>query len=140
MKGPFFRGRGCPIYGKPWLLAALVVLAPALGGCHHADSGAKDLSISTEITPRPVRSGRNTVAIRLADHAGKSVEHAHIQVEGDMAHPGMAPVFSEAVEKGSGRYEAPADFTMGGDWVLLLHIRLTDGRKAEHQVDVRGVQ
>ena len=29
---------------------------------------------------------------------------------------------------------------MGGDWVVLLHIRLADGRKIERQMDVKGVE
>jgi hypothetical protein len=29
---------------------------------------------------------------------------------------------------------------MAGDWVILLHITLPDGRRLERQFDVRGVQ
>jgi succinate-acetate transporter protein len=81
-----------------------------------------------------------TVAIQLADSAAKPVSHAHIMVEGDMSHPGMAPIFAEAEETAAGNYQAHIDFNMGGDWVLLLHIKLANGQKIERQVDVRGVQ
>jgi YtkA-like len=61
-------------------------------------------------------------------------------VEVDMSHPGMSPVFAEATETAPGSYRANIDFSMGGDWVVLLHIKLADGRKIERQVDVRGVR
>lgn len=57
-----------------------------------------------------------------------------------MTHPGMAPVFSDAQETRPGDYEARIDFTMGGDWVLLLHVTLADGSKFDKQVDVKGVE
>lgn len=57
-----------------------------------------------------------------------------------MSHPGMSPVFSEATETAPGRYQAPINFTMGGDWVVLLHIRLPDGIKVERQINVPNVQ
>jgi hypothetical protein len=57
-----------------------------------------------------------------------------------MSHPGMSPVFGEAQEVEAGRYRGRIDFAMAGDWVLLLHITLADGRKIERQVNVRGVQ
>jgi hypothetical protein len=62
-----------------------------------------------------------------------------IQVEGDMNHPGMAPVFADAVETVPGSYRARVDFNMGGDWVVLFHISLGDGRKVERLMYVKGV-
>ena len=63
-----------------------------------------------------------------------------VQVEGDMNHPGMAPVFADALEIEPGEYRAQLNFSMGGDWVVLFHINLSDGRKVERQMDVRGVE
>jgi hypothetical protein len=118
----------------------LLASAPALFGCHRPADSSKDISITESITPQPVRSGEETVTFRLADPAGRPLAHAHIQVEGDMDHPGMAPVFSDAAETAPGSYQAPLSFTMGGDWVLLFHITLADGRKIEKQIDVKGVE
>jgi len=60
--------------------------------------------------------------------------------EADMSHPGMSPVFAQASESNPGDYRTNLNFNMGGDWIVLLHIRLADGRKIERQVDVRGVR
>ena len=57
-----------------------------------------------------------------------------------MSHPGMSPVFAESSEVASGRYQAHIDFSMAGDWVLLLHIKLPDGETVERQIDVKGVR
>ena len=57
-----------------------------------------------------------------------------------MSHAGMRPVFSDAREVGPGRYEAPVEFTMAGDWVLLITVSLPDGGKLQRQLDIKGVR
>jgi hypothetical protein len=96
--------------------------------------------VKEEIMPRPAKVGPATVSIELADSSQTAISHAAIMVEADMSHPGMRPVFAEAKETAPGSYRAPIEFSMGGDWVLLLHIKLADGRRIERQMHVRGVQ
>jgi hypothetical protein len=57
-----------------------------------------------------------------------------------MTHPGMDPVFAEAKEMSDGRYAATLNFSMGGDWVVLLHITSSDGQKIERELPVVNVQ
>ena len=57
-----------------------------------------------------------------------------------MSHAGMAPVFGDTREVSAGRYEGSLDLNMGGDWVILVHTRLSDGQKVERQIDVKGVR
>ena len=52
----------------------------------------------------------------------------------------MAPSFKTATETAPGQYQARISFDMAGDWVVLLHITLADGKKMERQMDVRGVR
>jgi hypothetical protein len=79
------------------------------------------------------------VALRLTDAAGKPVTDARIAIEADMSHPGMSPGIAEAKEAELGRYRAHLQFQMAGDWVILLHVTLPDGKKLERQIDVKGV-
>jgi len=109
-------------------------------GCRRPPNDEGSISIEESITPQPVRAGSETIRFRLADASHQPVAGARIRVEGDMNHPGMAPVFSDAVEASPGNYKAPLNFTMGGDWVLLFHITLSDGRRVERQLDVKGVE
>ena len=126
-----------------YLCRALLILACItvvdLSACH-GPTDTKDVSVHFAIAPLPVREGPSTVTIQLTNSTGMAIPHARINVEGDMSHPGMAPVFAEASELAPGDYQAHLDFNMPGDWVVLLHIRLANGKKIERQMDVRGVE
>lgn len=122
------------------LLTIGVAVTICATSCHRQANAAQDITVRETVTPQPARVGETTLSVQLTDAHGRPVSHARIAVEGDMAHPGMAPVFSQAQEAAQGNYKSSLDFNMGGDWVVLLHITLADGRKIERQVDVRGVQ
>jgi YtkA-like len=98
------------------------------------------VAIEHEISPEPARVGPATITLKLANSAAKPITGAHVAIEGDMSHPGMSPRFAEAKETDPGRYEARLEFPMAGDWVILLHVTLSDGKKLERQFDVRGVR
>jgi hypothetical protein len=127
-----------PFWRVSLVFACLMALSPV--ACRRSINPADDISIRLEITPQPVRVGESTVAVQLRDVAANPITHATIEVEADMAHPGMAPVFKAANETAPGSYQAEISFAMAGDWALLLHIQLADGSKVERQVDVRGVR
>jgi hypothetical protein len=112
----------------------------ATTACHRGADAAPEMTVWEQITPRPARVGPAALSIQLADAARNPVAHAAIMVEADMSHPGMSPVFAKASESTPGSYGASVNFNMGGDWILLLHIKLADGRKIERQLDVRGVR
>jgi hypothetical protein len=143
MKTCFADGRRSAAFRRlrPIFMAACVATLAAAGCRSAVDVGtAKDISVQLKISPQPVRVGEATIEIRLADASARPVTHAKISVEGDMSHPGMSPVFGTAIETSPGIYTTHLDFNMGGDWVVLSHIVLPDGRKMEHQMDVRGVE
>ena len=122
------------------LKAAILLAAICLAGCHSSVESAAVL-VEHEITPQPTQVGvSTTIGLRLTGPKGDPVSGARVQVEATMAHPGMRPVFNEAREAGSGRYQTSVEFIMAGDWVVLLHITLADGRQLERQFDVKGVR
>ena len=57
-----------------------------------------------------------------------------------MSHAGMGPVFGEAKEIEPGRYQGSLELSMGGDWIVLLHLTLPDGQKSERQFEIKGVR
>jgi len=119
------------------VFAALSTVA----GCRARPAAGASLPIHTEIAPQPVRVGEATVTITgIVDGLKEPLAGVRIQVEGDMAHPGMAPVFADAKEIAPGTYQAQLNLNMPGDWVVLEHIRLADGTRIERQLDVRGVK
>ena len=109
-------------------------------GCSRPVEPTPFVAIDHEFSPQPVRVGPVTVTLRLTDAVGKALTGAHITVEADMSHPGMSPEFAEAKEFEPGRYQAHVEFQMAGDWVILLHITLADGKKLEQQFKVSGVR
>lgn len=124
------------------LLFASVACACALLGiaCKGLTEPTPDVLVETELSPNPPRVGPTTVNLKLTDFASsKPVSGARIQLEGNMTHAGMTPVFARATEVEPGRYRATLELTMGGDWVVLVHATLPDGRQVERQVDVKGV-
>ena len=88
--------------------------------------------------PAP-RVGATTCTVALADAAGAPVTGATVEVEGNMNHAGMVPVFAEPREVAPGRYQAPFEFTMGGDRFAIVRAELADGSSMEQIVEVPGV-
>jgi hypothetical protein len=110
------------------------------GACSRRVEPPDSVAIGHEISPEPPRVGVTTVTLKLADRTSKPIAGARIVVEADMSHAGMSPRFADAKEAEAGRYQAQVEFQMAGDWVILLHITLPDGKKLERQFDVRGVR
>jgi hypothetical protein len=92
------------------------------------------------VRPDPPRVGPAQLALTLADAAGAPLAGGSVQLEATMAHAGMQPVFATAKEIAPGRYEAALEFTMGGDWFLIVTAAFPDGRKLERQVPLPGVR
>jgi hypothetical protein len=128
--------------GRPSLpfLSLLLALLPLLAACR-GDAG-DDLPVEARISvaPTPPLVGPALVVVELTDTAGDPVEGARVQVEGTMTHAGMVPVFADAEPTGGGRYRVQEfDFTMGGDWILRVHITLSDGTGGIREREVRVV-
>jgi hypothetical protein len=131
------RARPVPLALGAWLLLAL--LAAGLAACSGGGSGEGDVSITFRLEPRPPRVGTADLELRLIDPAGDPVPGASVAVEANMNHAGMQPTFATLEERGGGLYAGTIEFTMGGDWFLLVTAELEDGRQIERRLDVPGV-
>ncbi|MDI3341238.1 MAG: FixH family protein [Sphaerobacter sp.] len=122
------------------LTLALVALGSACG--RGASSAAvEDYQVAFAVEPSPAAVGPATVTVTIHDRDGKPVTGARVQVEGNMTHAGMKPVFADAAEVGDGRYVTDGfAFTMGGDWILTARVTLPDGTAFEQAMDLPGVQ
>lgn len=120
-------------------LLCCVVLALMTAGCHRPSASIPGVTLQARITPQPVRVGNAAVSVLMKDVNRMPVTHAAVSFEGDMTHPGMSPVFGAAREVSPGNYQGSIDFSMGGDWVVTLHVRLADGRTMEREIPVKGV-
>ena len=110
-----------------------------MAGCRKPADPAPELMVEHEIVPQPPRVGAATITLKLTGAGGQPQTGATVRLEVTMSHAGMRPVFASAIETDPGRYQAPVEFNMGGDWIVLLHLTLADGRQVERQLDIRGV-
>ena len=115
------------------LLAA--TLAPA--ACSGGEASAR---LSWTLSPGSPAVGPATLTVTLRDTAGSAVTGAKVRLESHMSHPGMTPVLAAAAEREPGVYVAPFNFTMPGDWVLVVSAALPDGGRVEQRIDVAGVR
>lgn len=125
------------------ILAILGVLGVILAaGCgHNKRADALDnIKLECKVTPEPPHVGQAVVTVELSKPDGKPLTGAKVQVEGNMNHAGMKPVFANAREVHPGEYEARLEFTMRGDWFVLLNVTLPDGHTATRKVNVPGVK
>ena len=125
---------------KIWSWLTLLLLLLFLVGCRGSAADLPDINVDVALTPNPPQVGQTQVVLTLTDATGQSISGAEVELEGNMSHAGMAPVLTKATEVAPGRYEAPLEFTMAGDWFISVRTTLPDGRKLERQVDVPGVE
>lgn len=119
----------------------LVLTLVLLCGCRHQSApAASNLTISYEVSPLPARVGDVTITIRMKDGgSNEPIAGARIKLEGNMSHPGMAPVFADATEIGPGEYRTKMKLSMAGDWYVLVHLTLADGRELEQEFEIKEV-
>lgn len=127
---------------RPQMLCIPLILALPICACRQeSETGrVEDVNLEFVLQPDPPKVGTAIAVITLLDKDGRPVLGAKAKLEGNMNHAGMKPVFADATELDPGRYEAKLDFTMGGDWFILINITLRDGRKMNRKVDVKGVR
>jgi hypothetical protein len=123
-----------------WLVVcslSIVAVAACGGGADPSDA----ISVSWTLDPSPPVAGAPLVArLMLRDSAKEPITGARLRFEGLMSHPGMAPVTADIVERDSGTYEAQMQFSMAGDWILLVTGQLADGTPIKKQIEIAGVR
>jgi hypothetical protein len=121
------------------ILSSLLVLG-LVGGCR-GDGRVDDVPVEVEVrvAPTPPAVGPARIVLAVTDPEGAPVEGAQVRVDATMDHPGMVPVLGTAEDRGGGNHVIPAlEFSMAGDWILFVRIRLPDGQEAirEHRLRV----
>jgi hypothetical protein len=114
--------------------------AVALGSsCAKGTGAADDLTVELRIEPAPPRKGPATLEVTLSDASKAPVRATSVRLEGNMNHAGMVPEVAQASEVEPGRYRGEIEFTMGGDWFVIVDAALADGRKLQRTIQVPAV-
>src|SRR5262245_13293647 len=115
------------------------VCASMAAGCRSDPS--EQIDAEWTLDPSPPVVGSDVFAhVTLRDGAKMPVVGATLRLEGQMSHPGMAPVISNLTERGGGVYDAHLKLTMAGDWTLVLTGDLANGVRITKQLDLPGVR
>ena len=120
-------------------MVALCVGLALLQGCHRQTAYFTEPQFSHEVSPQPPRVGQTTISVRVTDLSGKPVSGLPVEFEANMSHAGMPPVFAKATEVEKGNYRATLELSMAGDWIVVAHATLIDGRKASYKFEINGV-
>jgi hypothetical protein len=124
-----------------WLVFVCSLSSVGVAGCGRAADPSDSISVSWTLDPAPPVAGAPMVArLTLRDATRQPLTGARLRLEGLMSHPGMAPVTAEIVERDSGTYEAQMQFSMAGDWILLVTGQLADGTSIKKQIEIAGVR
>ena len=106
------------------------------GGGNLPEGIELDVVLSTD---KDFTTSEPTEALITLDQNGQPVSGARLEIEGNMTHAGMEPIFVTAMETAPGEYRAPLEWTMGGEWVLTVRGTLPDGTTVEKQVEALEV-
>ena len=123
------------------LLCAVLLAWAAVWAAACRPNPSDQISASWTLDPSPPSVGIPLIArITLRDRSQAPVVGAKLRLEGQMSHPGMAPVVAELAERGDGQYEAQMQLTMAGDWILVVSGQLRDGTRIVKQIDLAAVR
>ena len=132
---------------KVWRMIYIIILLLFLmtGCARMSQQGVEEQDVKIElVTPmQPSVLGSSQIELRVTDMAGRPINDAVLELKGDMTHAGMVPILASVSGGENGLYSVPFEWTMAGDWILIVGVNLPDGRYAERQfklfVDGAGV-
>lgn len=109
-------------------------------GCSSASRDDLDGRVQLTLDPSPPVVGIAEASLTLVTDDGRPIEGADIRLEGNMNHAGMVPTFADLEEVRPGAYSGQIEFTMGGDWFILVTATTPEGKRLERKIDVPGVK
>jgi len=118
---------------------ALVLFLLVGSSCARASQQDESADVQIKLAPIPFPAiiGDSRLVVQIADDTGSPIDDAHMAVKGSMSHAGMVPVLADVEGGGKdGVYNVPFEWTMAGDWIVTVDVRLPDGTVAEEQFDI----
>lgn len=125
------------------ILLALLMLVVVTGACRQSSGGgavgtpAAEITLSFAHEPDPAQVGDATLLITLRDPNDAPINDATVRVRGDMNHAGMQPVLAELDAGQGGVYRIPFEWTMAGDWFVVVNVTLADGSALSQRFELQ---
>lgn len=121
-------------YGQLILLSLIFV---SLIGCSRTPSDDPRLTMSLEQTPSTM--GVQTIVLVINDGA-TPLDNAKVQIEATMTHAGMPSQIVQMQPLGAGKYQANIDFSMLGEWVLIVNVTEANGAVMQRTLPAFNIQ
>lgn len=118
-------------------LILLSLLFVSLLGCSRTPSDDPRLNISLEQIPSTMEV--QTIVLSISDGA-TPLENAKVQIEATMTHAGMPSQIVPMESLGAGKYQASIDFSMLGEWVLIVNITESNGAVMQRTLPAFTIQ
>lgn len=128
----------CETMHKRLVLLTLLSFFLLGSGCARASRQGNAAAVQVTMTaiPFPPHIGDSRLVIQVSDESGRPINDAHLTIKGDMTHAGMVPILAEVEGGEDGVYTVPFEWTMAGDWVVMVDVQLADGTKAQERFDM----
>lgn len=122
------------IFMSMFVLISILLAACGSAATPAATTPAKPVNIKVETNPNPAMMGDMEVIFTITDASGSPIEGATVDVSA--AHTGMSGMDMSglASEQGSGKYALNANFSMSGDWKVIVYVR-KDGLDYKEEIE-----
>ncbi|MBM7843886.1 FixH family protein [Herpetosiphon giganteus] len=109
----------------------------SLIGCSRTPSDDPRLLMSLEQTPSAM--GVQTIVLVIND-GSTPLDNAKVQLEATMTHAGMPSQIVQMQALGAGKYQASIDFSMLGEWVLIVNVTEANGAVMQRTLPAFNIQ
>ncbi|RME74749.1 MAG: hypothetical protein D6784_09365 [Chloroflexi bacterium] len=114
-----------------------LTLLTACGRIQPAPADTTGVQIELAVDPASPAVGPARLLVTLTGPDGQPIDGATVEVEGNMTHAGMTPVFAQTTASEQGRYTVPFEWTMAGDWIVTVRVTLPGGEQVRREFPVR---
>lgn len=123
-------------------VSMLVLMSVLLGACGAGASTpapsvtAKPVNIAVSANPNPAVMGDVELLFTITDANGNPIEGATVDISADHTDMSGMGMSGAATEQGGGRYAIKANFSMSGNWKLIVYVR-TDGLDYKEDIAIK---
>lgn len=123
---------------RTWIFVSLfVVLSALLAACGSsatptAESSGKPVNIQVESGPSPAMMGDAELIFTITDTQDNPIEGDRVDVSAD--HTDMS---GAATDQGAGKYSINANFSMSGNWKLMVYVRNDSGLDYKENIEFK---
>lgn len=124
-----------------YAIVCFLLVGLMLSACQRqSQSSSTSLTMTLRTEPAPPVVGKGQIEVMVSAPGTGPMTDARVEVEATMAHAGMKSSFATLQHRADGTYEGSLDWTMGGDWIVIVRVTPPSGTVVEQRFPVAGVR